>query len=52
MKKVLRKLAGFVMAGAMFVYMPAEAFSHSYNPANGNIDIVVTRDGDRIVLCS
>ena len=33
----------------MFVYMPAAAFAHSYNPANGDIFIVVERDGDRIV---
>ena len=47
MKKTIRKFAGLVMAGAMFVYMPAVAMAERYNIANeGNIRIDASVDGD------
>ncbi|MBP5623524.1 MAG: hypothetical protein J6X36_01490 [Lachnospiraceae bacterium] len=47
MKKTIRKFAGLVMAGAMFVYMPAVAMAERYNIASvGNIRIDASVDGD------
>jgi hypothetical protein len=46
MKKTIRKIAGLVMAGAMFVYMPAVAMAERYNIEQGDVVIEATVDGD------
>ena len=46
MKKTIRKFAGLVMAGAMFVYMPAVAMAERYNIEQGDVRIEATVDGD------
>ena len=45
-KKTIRKFAGLVMAGAMFVYMPAVAMAERYNIEQGDVRIEATVDGD------
>ena len=48
MKKTIRKLAGLMMAGALFTYMPAVAMADRYDVTNrdSNIVIVATVDGN------
>ena len=48
MKKTIRKLAGLMMAGALFTYMPAVAMAERYDVTNrdSNIVIVATVDGN------
>ena len=50
MKKTIRKFAGLVMAGAMFVYMPAVAMAERYDISQGSIQVVaeVNAQGETI----